>query len=221
MKEKEKYLSYAKGDMDADEQKAFEHELFRNKFVDDMEIILGLGPQKKVRRISIKRKHLLALGVLAMIGMFCIVFFYKPKTLNENIFASYYHPYKNDNSSMYRVTAVTDNFTDAMDLYNKGNYQTAVIQFQRVIQNNTTDLDSHFFIGMSFIELHNYENAIDNLSTVVKQNDIFFINHAKWYLALCYLETKQTSCAISLLNQIANDVNDYQQMAKEILKKIN
>jgi tetratricopeptide (TPR) repeat protein len=219
---KERILSYLQGDMDADERKLFEHELMRDKLLEEIQDrnVLDLPTQKKVRRISIKRKHLMAVGlVLMMVGIW-VVFKGPSKSSNEKIFASYYHPYKSENNSLYRAAATTNNFIDAVNLYDSGNYQTAVAKFQTVIKNNTTDLDSRFFMGLSFIELKNYGKAIDNLSNVINQNDIFFVTHAEWYLALCYLKINQTGKAISLLNKIACNENEYQAMALEILKKL-
>jgi tetratricopeptide (TPR) repeat protein len=221
---KERFFSYLDGDMEVPDKQFFNHEIWRDKFLEVIREndLLELEGRQKIRRISVKRKHLvIAAGILIIWGI-SVVFFNNPsKSQNDRIFASYYQSYKDDNSSMYRAATITDNFIDALDFYNKGDYQLAVIQFQRVIRKNTTDLDSHFFIGLSFIELHNYADAIDNFSIIINQkNDSFFITRTDWYLALCYLKTNQTRRAIALFNKIAGTVNNYQPLAIEILNKV-
>ena len=220
---KERLFSYLNGDMEVPDKQFFDHEIWRDKFLELIKEnnLLDIQSQKKIRRISVKRKHLvIAAGILIIWGI-SVVFFNNPsKSQNDRIFASYYQPYKNDYNSGYRAAETTNNFNDAVQLYDNGKYQDAVNQLQGVIKNNTIDLDVHFFIGLSFIELKDYKKAIENFSYVITKSNYALSEHTKWYLALCYLKTDQTRKGVSLLKEIANTDNYYKQLAKEVLKKI-
>jgi tetratricopeptide (TPR) repeat protein len=111
---------------------------------------------------------------------------------------------------------------NAVQLYDKGNYNDAIAQFGNIIKGDPSNTAAHFFSAISFIELRNYEKAIDNLSYVISRNDVAYSNHARWYLALCYLETNRTNLAVAALDIVASsNNNDYKTKALYLLKKIH
>jgi lipopolysaccharide biosynthesis regulator YciM len=154
-----------------------------------------------------------------MIWGISVVFFNNPsKSQNDRIFANYYRTYKMDNKLVYRVPSNND-YGIAYDQYREGNYREAINEFEGIIRHDTTRITACFLLGISFIEVQNYSEAIKNLAYVIDQNS-GIIQQAEWYLALCYIKTRKTAQANLMLNRIIDENNCYKQLASEILKKI-
>jgi tetratricopeptide (TPR) repeat protein len=206
--------------MGYEEKRSFEHELMRNELMNQIQKhdVLELKEQKKVRRISIKWKHIVVAAVIIyIVGASLVIFQYRP--LTDKIFANYYHKYKTDNIIASRLTFENSKLTNAAKVYNEGNYQAAIIQLQEIIKTDTTNINAYFLLGISFMEVQNYPDAITSLSYVIDQNSDI-MEQTEWYLALCYLKTKRIYRAASILNKIANSDSYYKSMAVKILKKI-
>jgi tetratricopeptide (TPR) repeat protein len=199
-----------------------EHEQKRDQVLNMVEKydILDRGTKKKVNCFSFQQKIILVAGFVLVIGL-SIVFNEKYSTLSgDNIFASYYQPFKTPKISHVRVFYSNNKLDRALQFYNNGNYQNAILELKMLIKSDTANSSVHFLLGISLIENGEYQGAIKNLIYVVDQNDNFsLIEPAEWYLALCYLKTKQKEDAISLFNDLANKYY-YQNKAEDILKKI-
>jgi tetratricopeptide (TPR) repeat protein len=78
-----------------------------------------------------------------------------------------------------------------------------------------------FYYGISNIETKNYDNSIKAFTTIINQNDNLYIEHAEWYLGLCYLKNNQKDKAIDQFVVVAsNPDNFHRQEAKNILEKL-
>ena len=218
---KERFFSYLNGEMDVPDKQFFNHEIWRDKFLEVIREndLLELEGRQKIRRISVKRKHLVIAAGIFMIWGISVVFFNNPsKSQNDRIFANYYRTYKMDNKLVYRVPSNND-YGIAYDQYREGNYREAINEFEGIIRHDTTRITACFLLGISFIEVQNYSEAIKNLAYVIDQNS-GIIQQAEWYLALCYIKTRKTAQANLMLNRIIDENNCYKQLASEILKKI-
>jgi tetratricopeptide (TPR) repeat protein len=148
------------------------------------------------------------------------------RSSNDRIFSSYYHRYE-ANYEASRVnsrgsgTNEVNKLIYAVQLYDKGDSKGAIAIFGEIIKADPSNTAAHFFAGISFIETQNYDKAVENLSYVISKNDLTYIEHADWYLALCYLKSNQMSRATSMLNNIANSNNYYRVKALDLLKKIH
>ena len=164
----------------------------------------------------------IAAAVVTLLIVISALLFNFSKPSHEKIFASYYQPYKINNIiSRTANSGIIDKRIDvAAKFYDKNDYLAAIAQCEQIIKTDAKNTTAHFFTGISFLELHNYQKAIDNLSFVTCQNDIFYTRQAEWYLALCYLETNQIKRATSLLNNIAHKHSYYKQKATDLLKTI-
>ena len=73
---------------------------------------------------------------------------------------------------------------------------------------------------MSYIEISNFDAAINTLNIVINGNDERFINPAKWYKALSLLKTGNKNLANEVLNNLLNSDSSYANKAREILDEI-
>lgn len=142
------------------------------------------------------------------------------KPSNDKIFANYYHRYEAELLTRSAEPSDVSDLIKAIQLYDKGNYLEAIIRFDAILKSDATNTAAHFFIGVSYIETKEYSKAIDNLNFVVTQNDTAFVEHAEWYLSLCYIKMNQMNKAMNLLHKIANGTTFYKVMASDVLHKM-
>jgi tetratricopeptide (TPR) repeat protein len=225
---KKRILGYLKSSTDLEEQ-YWLHKLLDELFQPDkgepingnqIDIIkLFNDSQKEKRRFRFNRKYLAVATVAILLGVSVVFYVNTSGTSNEKIFNSYYSPYKVDYEVIARTTINNSDFVRAVNLYDKGNYLGTINQLQKILITDTSKTSVYFLLGMSFMEIHNYKDAIKSLSYVLGRND-YYNEQIEWYLALCYLKTKQAKEAALFLNNLANKYN-YQHNAIDILKKIN
>jgi tetratricopeptide (TPR) repeat protein len=99
--------------------------------------------------------------------------------------------------------------------YYKDNDFNNALKYFKSIENQTT---ARFYSGVCYIELEQYENAIESFSYIINDNDNLFVEQANWYLGLIYLMDNQKSKAIDQFEKISSDDNFYSAQANDILK---
>ena len=137
----------------------------------------------------------------------------------EAIFNQYYNKYE-ANIETRSESKENNLLITAIQLYDKGSYTAAIQKFLHIIQTDENNTAARFFLGVSYLETKNIPKAIENLNVVIYQNDTAFVEHAEWYLALCYVRNGQKKQAVSLLTKISSSQNFYKIMALDVLKKI-
>ena len=223
---KKRILSYLKSSTNLEEQYLLQKlldQLFQPD-PDQREPINGNGSDiikllNEKRRFRFNRKYLAVATIAILLGITVVFYINTSGTSSEKIFNSYYSPYKVEYEIIARTTTNNSDFIRAVNLYNKENYLETINQLQKILKTDTSKTSVYFLLGMSFMETHNYKDAIKSLSYVLGRND-YYNEQIEWYLALCYLKTKQNKEAALFFNNLANKYN-YQHNAIDILKKIN
>lgn len=182
----------------------------------------------KIEDNKITSKHKFSLGwnlmtiaaslILIIFTVAVIKFTLKPTP--ESIFAQYYNRYEANIETRSEPTVGTSSLIIAIQLYDKGSYIAAIQSFLNIIKSDSNNTAARFFLGVSYMETKNISKAIENLNFVINQNDTAFVEHAEWYLALCYIKNGQKNDAISMLNKISTSQNFYKKMAVDVLKKL-
>lgn len=165
-------------------------------------------------------KFLAAASVVIAVVISVLLYSNYAKPSNDKVFAGLYHRYEADILTRSAEPTEVSELIKAIQQYDKGNYQEAIHKFEAIIRIDATNTAAHFFIGVSFIETKDFAKAIENLNYVVVQNDTAFIEHAEWYLALCYIKTNQTKQATAILHRIASGNTFYKVMATDALRKM-
>jgi hypothetical protein len=173
-------------------------------------------------RINWKYALSAAISLLIVVSTIWINF---SQSSNDKIFASYYHRYEANyegNEVNNRAAGVShlSLLINAVQLYDQGNFTSALKQFDEIIKIDADNLVAHFFIGLVSIENKNYDKAIENLLYVINKKDVAYVEHSEWYLALCYLKKDQTAQALTVLTRIANSNSYYKSKALDLLKKL-
>jgi tetratricopeptide (TPR) repeat protein len=105
--------------------------------------------------------------------------------------------------------------------FQQKDFRSASVLFKSILDKDNSNIAVWFYYGISNIETHNYNDAIKAFNTIIKQNDNLYIEHAEWYLGLCYLKNNQKDKAMDQFAVVAsNPDNFHQQEAKNILEKL-
>lgn len=173
-------------------------------------------PEVKPRK-SMNIKFAAALATLVLIGSIALLSRGKPDS--DEIISRYYKPYEVATISRSANMAVnSDNFRLAVEYYNVSDYRNAAIYFSRVLEDNPGDMHTELLNGISNFETQNYPEASGSFSKVIEDNNNFYIDHAQWYLALCYIKTGETVKAVNQLATIEDSRTIYRKEAKKILR---
>jgi len=135
---------------------------------------------------------------------------------NDSLFTQYYNA-----ENIVDQTRGDENIVEAVIKFQQKDFATASVLFKRILDKDNSNIAVWFYYGISNIETKNYDNSIKAFTTIIKQNDNLYIEHAEWYLGLCYLKNNQKDKAIDQFVGIAsNPDNFHRQEAKNILEKL-
>ncbi|MDZ7739045.1 MAG: hypothetical protein U5K32_08285 [Bacteroidales bacterium] len=109
-------------------------------------------------------------------------------------------------------------YIKATGLYQAGDYSEAIKWFNMIVDE---DMQVEYMKGTSHMHIEQYNEAIGSFNRVVKNNDNLFLEDAKFYLGICYLQTGQDIKAKPVLESISNSNNRHRKDARKLLRKIN
>jgi tetratricopeptide (TPR) repeat protein len=160
---------------------------------------------------------------LSIAALLTVVFLIKsllPDNSSEEIFSKYYKPFD-------AVTPVSRNsksnlnllFIEGISFYKSGEYQSALLKFNDVIDGDSSIIAPVYFAGLTQIELGNFSDAAFLLSKVSAGSSEYKYE-AKWYLGLSYLKTGDRSNAISCFEFLSVNSEFYMERARKILRSL-
>ncbi len=105
--------------------------------------------------------------------------------------------------------------------FSEKKYQETIILCNKVLQNSETiQPNLLLYLGVSQLELSQYQDALSTFSILEKSNAIDF-HKAFWYKSLVYLKQENKEKAIVELQKIKENPNYFNHSeAKKILRKI-
>jgi tetratricopeptide (TPR) repeat protein len=173
-------------------------------------------PPVKVLKKTIYIRYAAIFAGLILIGSLSL---FPGKTLTpEKIMKQYYKVYEPP-TSQRSVQSVTDaDFTLAVEFYNTHDYEKAEVLFNKVLEKKPNDMQSVLLKGVSNFEDKKYPEAKQSFDRVIDDKNNLYIDHAQWYLALCYLNTNETEKAKQLLKSIGKENGIYKEDAKKIIR---
>ncbi len=215
--------------------KMLQHELELSKRTD--EVLMkqsSLDLRAKLSRIEMSRKEKIRAesarritvmkyaAVFAGVGLITSMILFTGRSLtSEEIVNQYFSAYEAPAAIRSSVERTNSEYFLGLRYYNNKDYRNAASQFAKVLEINPGDMQTHLLSGVSNMEIKKYSEAEESFTTVIDDNDNLFIESAKWYLALCYLQTDENKKASELLTKIRNEGGIYSKDARKILKKIN
>jgi hypothetical protein len=239
---------YQSHEMSADEAMRFEGNLLTNKVLakefgleQEMDLILRedkvIDFRKKIldyrhhsesrkKTVSIVRmgeqKWYMAAASLAFIMVLGgVLFFTMPgNNSNDNLFKKYY-----STENVLEVARSGDaNIVEAVIKFQEKDYKAATKLFSTILKNEPTNTAARFYEGISCIETAQLGQAVKSFQQIISEDNSFYIEHAEWYLGLCYLKQNDTNKAVAQFEKIASQSRNYhkgdaQQLLARLQKK--
>jgi len=158
-------------------------------------------------------------GIVLLAG---IALLSRGKPGNDEIIRRYYKPYEvvMISRSVNSATA-RDNFQHAVGYYHIKDYRNAAIYFNKVLDSIPGDMHTELLNGISNFEIQNYPEAKASFSKVIEDNNNLYIDHAQWYLALCFIKTGEIEKAVCQLREILDSRTIYRKDVRKILRYLN
>jgi tetratricopeptide (TPR) repeat protein len=163
-------------------------------------------------------KYAALIAALAVIGS--ITVFNGKKLSSDEIINRYNKTYQVPSASRSGNSSTNADFTLALEYYNTKDYERAADMFSKVVESNPKDMQWTLLNGISNFENNKYPEAKGSLGKVIDGKNNLYIDHAEWYLALCYLKTDELDKAVQLLEAIKNEDGIYKTDARKILRKL-
>ena len=158
-----------------------------------------------------------AASMLVLCAVAATLYLQTPRNIsNDSLFTQYYN-----SENIIDQTRGDQNIVEAVIKFQQKDFRTASVLFKSILDKDNSNIAVWFYYGISNIETKNYDNSIKAFNTIIKQNDNLYIEHAEWYLGLCYLKNNQKDKAINQFVVVAsNPDNFHRQEAKNILDKL-
>ncbi|PLW97741.1 MAG: hypothetical protein C0591_05905 [Marinilabiliales bacterium] len=158
-------------------------------------------------------------SIAASIAIFLLVgasflFNMNDSMTNEEIFGQYYTTENSILTVRSNTAAEYSPVNDGLKYFDQQNYEKALYAFELAPENVVAKL----YAGFSYMELQQYDQAIEKFKNIIDQKDNLFIDQAEWNLGLCYIITNNTDQAKEILAQITNSNTIYNIRAQQLLE---
>lgn len=160
-----------------------------------------------------------AIAAAALLAAFLLIKTLSPVSDPEKLFSNYYQPYNAVSSVTRNVINITDtDLSSGIEAYKTGNYAKAASIFAGIAESDPSS-SATFFLGLSQIELNNFEQAV-NLLDKVSVSGGEYGKEAKWYMGLTYLKMKNTGKAEECFKILSLSDGFYRERSDDILRRL-
>lgn len=169
-----------------------------------------------------------SLLLLFVIGFFLL----KPDTVYQDTYASNFvidKAFLDDQVDELSAVgmAITDkdrrvSLKAALELFQKGNFHETQLALEAHLQQFPDDEAARFYLGLSLMEIEDYESGASTLELLAKKSSSDFSTKSQWYMALCFLMIDdKRDLAKTEFEQIAKDATSpYKSRAEKILRSL-
>jgi hypothetical protein len=174
--------------------------------------------ETRVVHMNMKKFWYAAASFVLLAALGSTLYFSVPSgNTSEKLFEQYYSA-----DNLVNVTRAGDaNIVEAVIKFQEKDYQTASNLFNSIIQKDNGNIACWFYLGISNIETANYAVAEKAFNHIISDDQNLYVEHAEWYLGLCFLKSNQVNKAKAQFEQIAaNPDNFHRQDAANLLKKL-
>lgn len=173
------------------------------------------GPQRatNIRRLGYRLAAAAGVVIILTATIFTGIV---PQYSNSRIAARYYEP--DEDLGAIRGAKDADILRQAFENYEQGNYTGAIPGFQRYPSNDK----ALYGLGLSFLQIKDYENAVETFKTLIERNNIEYTEKAEFYLLLSYLEADEIGPEFQeLLDKMIEEGGYYAGQAEGVKKKLD
>ncbi|MEO1259027.1 MAG: hypothetical protein AAFZ15_09515 [Bacteroidota bacterium] len=172
----------------------------------------------KVRTLNSRSWAIAAIGLVAL--ALCLWMWLRPP-LNERLYADFFEPHPITFSNRDLNTEVERSLIEASRFYKNNDLKSAAPIFEKYVDINTADDKLLLAAGISFMEINN-DKALDYFNIILQHAESSYLDHARWYAALVYLNKNETENSKRQLEQLTENKNGFfYQKAESLLSEIN
>ena len=159
-----------------------------------------------------------SIAAAAVLAFAFLIRYFVPSGKPDTIFNRYYETYYAASLATRSTDVAGDkNLSSAFESYKNGNYQLAAVEFSNALLTQPVPDLPRFYLGITFIELNNYERAVRLLESLAGRPGEFN-KDAKWYLGLVWLKTGNREKAIQCFEDLTRDPGFYKERSEKILR---
>lgn len=174
-------------------------------------------PSKTPKKIQYIRY---AAVITALVLISSMILYNGKNTSSEKLMQHYYKTYEPQTGQRSASTVKDADFNLAVEFYNTHDYERAAEFFTKVLDNRPNDMQVELLNGVSNFEQKKYPEAKQSFSKVIDNRTNLFVDQARWYLALCYVNTHENAKAKDLFSIIIKEDGIYKDEAKKLLKSL-
>jgi tetratricopeptide (TPR) repeat protein len=176
-----------------------------------------IKPEVRVVKMHTRKWWYAAASLLVLCAVAATLFLQTSRNLsNDVLFSQYYN-----SENIVDQTRGDQNIVQAVIKFQQKDFSTASRLFKEILDKDNSNIAVWFYYGISNIETNNYGNSEKAFKTIIAQNDNLYVEHAEWYLGLCYLKNNQKAKAIDQFKVVASDPDNFhRQEARNILEKL-
>jgi tetratricopeptide (TPR) repeat protein len=180
------------------------------------------APVKVSRRLKIPQAARVAVASLALLMMVGSgLFLFSNRSIPaDKLFDMYYEPYDGLVNVRSSNSQMTDILVMAMQKYEEREFESALLLFETVLATDSENVTSRFYSGISYLETERYQVAQKSFNNVIDHDDNLFIEHATWYLGLCYLKTGEPEKAKNIFTAMTDMPGHYSKTARRLLRNL-
>jgi len=164
-------------------------------------------------------KYAAALAVLIIAGS-GILMMLPSKMTGPEIIEKYYRPYEAPSTTRSGTIVSFEDYNTALEYYKIGDFRQAAVYFSKVLDREPDNMGTVLLDGISNYEIKNYPAAEGSFKKVIIDDNSYFVDHAQWYLGLCYIQTGETLKAKDQLSIIDKSNSIYSKKARKILRAL-
>lgn len=175
-------------------------------------------PFYNFRKDLFKTWHLAAasFSLILVVGGLWYILSNKPYS-TEKLVTKYYKPAHPINQIRSLELNSGDALSEAFKHYKQNNFNGALKYFNSL----DNQITAKFYSGVCYIELEEFDQAIESFSFVINDKDNLYVEQADWYLGLIYLMNNQRQLALAQFELISNGDSYYAPQAEDIMKYLN
>jgi len=222
-KEKIEFDELLKSDIDFEKEVIFQTNIKKAvKKEDDIRFRSLISEIEVKTNKSIRKpnyaKWLVAASIVVLLGL-TYFFTQNNDASTDELFTSYFEPYRNVIQPIERGDNQQDTKTLAFMAYEKGDYENAIKLFSKLYAENKESYYL-FYKANALLKLEKADEAIPLLLEHLKTKDTL-TEKTNWYLALAYLKLNDKNNAKKALKKVIDDGKFKTNEAKELLKKFD
>jgi hypothetical protein len=194
---------------------------FRKKLLDSYKMSEGRKNTASIVKLGIRKWYMAAATIAVLMVAGGVLLFTMPKSYsNDDLFRKYY----STENVLDVARSGNANIVEAVIKFQEKDYKAASQLFSIILESESSNTAAWFYNGIACIETQQYPDAIRSFQHIIADNNSFYIEHADWYLGLCYLKNHEQGKAIEQFRKITAEPRNYhkaeaEQLLAKLLKK--